>query len=164
MPYRSQGWIPYNVGGVVYASGDNGYTGRLCGPAGVDFDCRYPGGSGCNYNGCNTGQGQGTCSGNDACWRIKDSGSNVANSNQMYYLRYAANSTSIYWLVPGDVVERYCYKDTSSGTWSCVRVACAKWAPAGCKGWIDSSALTGPITCPADCSPQVSIPCTNGVT
>src|SRR5438067_8175420 len=54
--YAKQGWIRYNVGGVVYASSDNSYAGTLCGPASFDFDCRYSKTNCASYHGCGGSQ------------------------------------------------------------------------------------------------------------
>ena len=43
-------------------------------------------------------------------------------SDQRYYLRYAADSTTFFWLVPGDVVKSYCSGSADGYTWNCVTV------------------------------------------
>jgi hypothetical protein len=143
--YAKQGWVPYNVGGIVYAVGDNSYTGTLCGPASFDFDCRYAKTNCVNYHGCGgSAAPSSTCVTNYRPVIVV--GTNVWDlSDQKYYLRYGADSTTFFWLVPGDVVKSYCTGSASGYTWNCVTVECANYAPHGCRGWIRSDALGSPI-------------------
>jgi hypothetical protein len=153
--FAKQGWMPYSVGGVTYAVGDNGYTGTMCGPAGADFDCRLAKSACTGYNGCGgAGVGSPTCS--VTIRPIIAVGTDL--SEQKYYLRYGANSTTFAWLVPGDKIKRYGYKDGGTYNWSCVEVICAKFAPHGCRGWVRSDALGSPISSAAACYPDVACP------
>ena len=160
--YAKQGWVPYNVGGVVYAVGDNSYTGTLCGPASFDFDCRYAKTNCTSYHGCGGNAASAT-----ACVTnyqpVIAVGSTLGElSEQKYYLRYAADSTTFFWMVPGDVVKAYCTASVSGYTWSCVKVECARYAPNGCRGWIRSDAL-GPAIGPGDFTPcYPALPCAAG--
>lgn len=153
--YGRQGWMPYSVGGVTYAVGDNAFTGTLCGPAGADFDCRYAKSACAGYNGCG-GDGVGTPTCSQTYRPIVAVGTDL--SEEKYYLRYAANSTTFCWLVPGDRVLRYGYKDGGTYNWSCVQVICAAYAPNGCRGWVRSDALGSPITDNSPCFPSVTCP------
>jgi hypothetical protein len=155
--YARQGWMPYSVGGVTYATGNNGYTGTLCGPAGFDFDCRlgtqHPK-SACNNTCGGSGTGTPTCS-----TTYRPIVANPADpSDERFYLRYAVNSTTFFWLVPGDQVKRWAYESSGSFTWSCVEVICAKYAPNGCRGWVRSDALGDPNSNNTACFPSVTCP------
>ena len=153
--FARQGWMPYNVGGVTYAVGDNAWTGTLCGPAGADFDCRKAKSACSGYVGCGgAGIGDPTCS--ETYRPIVAVGSDL--SHEKYYLRYGANSTTFAWLVPGDRVKRWGYKAGQSNNWSCVQVICSQTAPNGCRGWVRSDALGSPITDNSPCYPNVSCP------
>jgi len=152
--YARQGWMPYSVNGVTYATGNNGYSGTLCGPAGYDFDCRKAK-SACPNNVCGgSGVPSHTCS---TTYRPI-----VAYptdpSDERFYLRYGVNSTTFFWLVPGDEVIRYAYLSSGSYTWSCVQVICAKYAPNGCRGWVRSDALGSPNSNNTPCYPNVTCP------
>jgi hypothetical protein len=153
--FARQGWMPYNNGSSTFAVGDTGYTGSMCGPAGADFDCRKAKSACSGYNGCGgAGVGSPTCS---VTYRpIIAVGSDL--SEEKYYLRYAANSTTFAWLVPGDRIKRWGYKDGGTYNWSCVEVLCAKFAANGCKGWVRSDALGSPITDNSACFPSVVCP------
>ncbi len=153
--YAKQGWMPYSVSGVTYAVGDNGYTGTLCGPANFDFDCRDAKSACPSYHGCGgSGYGSATCS---VTYRpIVAVGTNL--SDQRYYLRYAPNSTTFFWLVPGDQIKRWGYVAGSPDNWSCVEVVCASYAPNGCRGWVDSTALGDPNGVDNPCYPALTCP------
>ncbi len=153
--FPRQGWMPYSVGGVTYAVGDTSYTGNMCGPAGADFDCRKAKSACTNYNGCGgAGVGSPTCS--ETYRPIVAVGTDL--SEEKYYLRYAANSTTFAWLVPGDRVKRWGYKAGNPENWSCVQVICAAYAANGCRGWVRSDALGSPITNNTACFPNVVCP------
>jgi hypothetical protein len=150
-----QGWMPYSVAGVTYAVGDTSYTGTMCGPAGADFDCRKAKSACTGYNGCGGSDvGSPTCS--ETYRPIISVGTDP--SEEKYYLRYAANSTTFAWLVPGDRVKRWGYKSGGTYNWSCVQVICAAYAPNGCRGWVRSDALGSPITDNSPCYPSVTCP------
>jgi hypothetical protein len=153
--YGRQGWIPYSVGGVTYSVGDNAFTGTLCGPAGADFDCRKAKSACSGYVGCGGASvGDPTCS--ETYRPIIAVGSDL--SEEKYYLRYGANSTTFFWLVPGDRVKRWGYKVGGAYNWSCVQVICAAYAPNGCRGWVRSDALGAPDSNNTPCYPSVSCP------
>jgi hypothetical protein len=154
-----QGWIPYGTG---YAAGDSGWVGHCCGPAGADFDCTDPKSDCPSYHGCGGSPApSGTCS--TAHWVIGTSGSD--GSHERYYIRYAENSTTYGWLVPGDVVYRYGYAHGScctacpSGVWSCVQAVCCAYVPNGCRGWTCSDILDHTTTNNTPCYP--GLPCPN---
>jgi hypothetical protein len=151
--YARQGWMPYSVDGVTYAVGDDSLA-TLCGPAGYDFDCRYAH-SACPMNSCGGNPvGDPTCS---QTYRPI-----VAYptdpSDQRFYLRYAYNSTTFGWTVPGDVIMRYGYISSGGVTWSCVEAYCCQYIPQGCRGWLESSALGSPITQGSGCNPDIACP------
>lgn len=158
--YHRQGWIPYSVSGVTYATPESNYGPTLCGPAGFDFDCRL--GSQHPKTDCTN-----TCGGAD----VGSPTCSVTHrpvvayatdpSDERFYLRYAANSTTFFWLVPGDQVKRWGYKSAGSYTWSCVEVICAKYAPNGCRGWIRSDALGADNGGTTACFPQI-VTCPSG--
>lgn len=173
------GWFAAFVGGVEYSERFLDYERVLCGPADLDFDCRgdgansrfktecrkgaYPDDPGFKCNGGSAPVG--TC--RDP--RIMQVGiqENIDDhpligdlSHERYNLKYQADSTTIFWLVPGDVVRRHCFKCTlynpspkcpletidrsSKGccrSYSCVTVVKARYCPAGVSGWINSSVL-----------------------
>ena len=146
------GWAPvWHPNGTVWMQWQQHTGPASCGPAGADFDCRdnYPGWTDAQkrvhcpgYNGC-TGQGPGTVTDSGAYWSIRDAGSNLANSDQQFYMRYAPNSVPIGWMLPGDKIKRLSYKTG----WSCIYCYCnPQTMPYGCRGWIDSSALGSPGT------------------
>jgi hypothetical protein len=151
--YARQGWMPYSVDGVTYAVGDDSLA-TLCGPAGYDFDCRYAH-SACPMNACGGNPvGTPTCSQTYRPIVPYD----TDPSDQRFYLRYAYNSTTFGWCVPGDVIMRYGYISSGGVTWSCVEAYCCQYIPQGCRGWIESSALGSPITQGSGCSPDIACP------
>ena len=157
--YHRQGWMPFSVGGVTYAVGDNTYANDLCGPDGADFDCRlgteHPKSDCTDYTGCGGATvGDPTCS--ETYRPIVSYPTDP--SDQRFYLRYGANSTTFFWLVPGDRLKRWGYKSGGTYNWSCVQVICAAYAPNGCRGWVRSDALGSPITDNSPCYPSVSCP------
>jgi len=174
------GWLAASAGGVQYSERFLEYERVMCGPADLDFDCRghgdpksrfksecrkdaYPDDPGFKCNGGSASLG--TCG--DP--RILEVGiqENIDDhplisdlSHERYNLKYQADSTTIFWLVPGDVVRRHCYKCTlynpspkcpaetidagSKGccrSYSCVTVVKARYCPTGVTGWINSSVL-----------------------
>jgi len=85
-----------------------------------------------------------------------------------YLLRYTQGGAATLWLVPGDRVRAFCVacgrrrgdpacppppagalSSSCCQSWSCVEVIAARWAPAGSRGWIDSSVLADQGTPPA---------------
>lgn len=160
--YAKQGWVPYNVGGLIYAVGDTSYAGTLCGPASFDFDCRYAKTNCPQYHGCGGSQPPASvCATN---YRpVIAVGTTLGDiSQEKYYLRYAADSTTFFWLVPGDVVRAYCSASVDGYSWNCVVVVCARYAPYGCRGWIRSDALGPPLN-EADVQPcYPALPCPAG--
>lgn len=160
--YAKQGWIPYNVGGTAYSVEDPGWSGTLCGPAKFDFDCRYPGSACVQYHGCGGSPVPATIP-QSGFHRVIEVGSTPgALSQEKYYLRYAVNSTTFLWLVPGDTVRRHCTGNMSGYNWSCVTVICAKYAPYGCRGWIRSDALGPEIGEEAAQPCPAAVPCPDG--
>ncbi len=153
--FGRQGWMPYSVGGTTYAVGDSGWTGTLCGPAQKDFDCRKPTGLCVEYVGCGgAGVGNPTCS--ETIRPIITVGTDL--SEEKYYLRYGADSTTFAWLIPGDRVRRWGYKSGATHNWSCVEVLCAAYAANGCRGWVRSDALGSPTTNGSACFPSIVCP------
>jgi hypothetical protein len=183
------GWIAANVKGHEYSEPYLDYPTAMCGPADLDFDCRAgddphskwkamcrrkarPNDPGFKCNGGTSTFGHcrdshpmevGIQENIDDYPLISDL------SHERYNLKYQADSTTIFWLVPGDKVERHCYKctlynpspacpketiDASSHgccrAYSCVTVIKARWVPAGITGWINSSVLRSPKTAKAE--------------
>lgn len=164
--YAKQGWVPFNVGGVVYAAGDTTYVGTLCGPAAFDFDCRYAKTNCVKYHGCGGSQPP-TSTFATGYRRVIVVGSTLGElSQEKYYLRYAADSTTFLWLVPGDTLKTYCTASVDGFSWNCVSVECAQFAPYGCRGWIRSDALGPPIDASEvqPCYPAIPIPAGSEVT
>ncbi|MDQ3678450.1 MAG: hypothetical protein M3401_16910 [Actinomycetota bacterium] len=178
--WNKGGWIAQSVAGIEYTERYFDYQRAICGPADLDFDCRagdnptsrfktqcrkiaYPDDPGFRCNGGKTRLG--TC--RDP--RVYEVGvqKNIDDhpllhdlSHERYNLKFQADSTTIFWLVPGDIVRRHCYKCTlhnpsrdcpketadpnSTGccrAYSCVTVVKAQYCPAGVTGWINSSVL-----------------------
>jgi len=178
--WNKGGWIAQSVDGVQFTERHLDYPRAICGPADLDFDCRagddprsrfkrecrrlaYPDDPGFKCNGGDTRLG--TC----LTPRIVTIGiqKNIDDhpllhdlSHERYNLKFQADSTTIFWLVPGDVVRRHCFKCTlynpspqcpletidrsSDGccrAYSCVTVVKARHCPAGVSGWINSSVL-----------------------
>ncbi len=178
--WNKGGWIAGLVDEVEYTKRDLDYHRPICGPADLDFDCRagdnpksrfktdcrklaYPDDPGFKCNGGDTRLG--SCP--DP--RVYEIGiqKNIDDypllhdlSHERYNLKFQADSTTIFWCVPGDLVRRHCYKctlhnpskdcpaetaDRNSNSccraYSCVTVVKAKYCPAGVTGWINSSVL-----------------------
>lgn len=152
--YRRQGWMPYNAGGTTYAVGDNGYTGKFCGVGDFDFDCRYAGSACPKWTGCGGVDFTTTCG---VTYRpVVTVGSDP--SEEKYYIRYAPNSISWGWLVPGDRIKRWGYMSVGGYTWSCVQALCCAYVPANCRGWCRSDCLGSPISDNSQCYPSVDCP------
>jgi hypothetical protein len=179
--YNKGGWIPARVGGAVYTAPYDAYDHVICGPADLDFDCRsgtkgieskYKSECGKSARpdepgyqcGGHSKVGWGTC-GKPTRMEVgiyRDP--NEANlltslSHERYNLKYEADGTTTFWLVPGDIVARYCYKCTTRNpddrcpeeekrddksccrSYSCVTVIKAAHVPRGVGGWVNSSVL-----------------------
>lgn len=153
--YAKQGWMPYSVAGVTYAVGDNSYTGKMCGPANDDFDCRYAHSACTSYHGCGGSGISPSCPGN---YNADIDAYDPSPSDQRFYLRYAPGSTTFGWLIP---VEGSTPADSvlvlgNYAGYSCVQVICARWVPNGCRGWIASSALGTPVGNRNPCYPSIA--------
>jgi len=181
--FNKGGWIARSVDGVAYSERFLDYDKIICGPADLDFDCRakdnprskfkalcrfdaYPTHPGFK---CNGGAAPpGTCK----APRLLEVGiqENIDDypligdlSHERYNLKYQADSTTIFWLVPGDIVRRHCFKCTLYNpspkcpletidrnskrccrSYSCVTVVKARYCPKGVVGWINSSVLRSP--------------------
>ena len=181
--FNKGGWIAAHVDGVTYSVPFPEHERAMCGPADLDFDCRAgddpdsrwkancrkdarPNDPGFKCNGGKTNFGHcgdptlmevGIQENIDPYPLIGDL------SHERYNLKYQADSTTIFWLVPGDTVKRSCYKCTlynpsptcpaetidpdSKGccrSYSCVTVVKARYCPTGVVGWINSSVLRSP--------------------
>ncbi|MGH2919340.1 MAG: hypothetical protein ACRDLS_12205 [Solirubrobacteraceae bacterium] len=178
--WNKGGWIAQSVDGVQYTERRLDYERAICGPADLDFDCRagdprsrfktecrklaYPDDPGFKCNGGDTRLG--SCPDDPRVFAIGIQ-QNIDDhpllhdlSHERYNLKFQADSTTIFWLVPGDLVRRHCYKCTlhnpskdcpaetadrnSTGccrAYSCVTVVKAQYCPAGVTGWINSSVL-----------------------
>lgn len=181
--HNKGGWLAARVGGRTYSVSDDDYRHVLCGPADLDFDCRAgaasdsrfktacgvaarPGSDGYECGG--SGAFAGTCT-KATVWEIgvevEPDEYGVLNdlSHERYNLKYEADGTTIFWLVPGDVVRRYCRKCTQFNpsrrcpvqtydprkrnccrAYSCIEVVRARYVPVGTQGWINSSVLRRP--------------------
>lgn len=179
--WNKGGWIAGLVNGVEYTERFLDYPRAICGPADLDFDCRAGDNPRSRFKKdcrriaypddppgfvCNGGETRlGIC--RDP--RVFEVGiqKNIDEhplihdlSHERYNLKFQADSTTIFWLVPGDIVRRYCFKCTlhnpskdcpketadpkSEGccrAYSCVTVVKAQYCPAGVTGWINSSVL-----------------------
>jgi hypothetical protein len=178
--WNKGGWIAASVGDVKYTERFLDYERPICGPADLDFDCRagdnakskfktdcrklaYPDDPGFKCNGGETKLGKcrdprvfeiGIQKNIDEHPLIHDL------SHERYNLKFQADSTTIFWLVPGDIVRRHCFKCTLHNpskdcpketadpgsksccrAYSCVTVVKARYCPAGVTGWINSSVL-----------------------
>ena len=153
------GWIPYRVNGVTYCVSDTNATATMCGPAGVDFDCRYAKSYCPSYNGCSSGGEVGTTS-SDCYKSVLDAGWESGNSSTGYLVRYAPNSCGIYWLDhANDKVHQFCYTDTIGAfKWSCISAISCDWMPQGCRGWVGREKLSDAIAKP-DCGGNTSMQC-----
>ena len=180
--HNKGGWIAHRVGHDTYSVHAPHYRHLLCGPADLDFDCRAGKNNSSKYKKrCGLAARPGShgyrCGGSEAfsgtCLEPKvmevgierepdDYGLLNDLSHERYNLKYEADGTTIFWLVPGDIVRRHCYKCTLHNpsklcpvqffdansrsccrSYSCVEVVDAKYVPAGVRGWINSSVLPG---------------------
>jgi hypothetical protein len=178
--WNKGGWIAASVDGVVYTERYLDYHRPICGPADLDFDCRaannphsrfktdcrklaYPDDPGFKCNGGATKLG--TCRDpRDFTLGIEETPDEHPLihdlSHERYNLKFQADSTTIFWLVPGDVVRRHCFKCTLHNpskecpqetadpgstsccrAYSCVTVLKGRYCPAGVTGWVNSSVL-----------------------
>lgn len=177
--HNKGGWIAGVVDGTRYSVSEPDFPGIICGPADLDFDCRagtkkntkYK--TGCANNARKEDPGY-KCGGSTMKWGTcgkpvtmevgiyRDPGEVdliTSLSHERYNLKYEADGTTIFWLVPGDVVARYCYKCTQRNpsercppetrrkdrsccrSYSCVTVIKAAYVPRGVAGWVNSSVL-----------------------
>lgn len=179
------GWFAMEYEGTRFAEGDNTWPIVICGPASLDFDCRAgrdpnsrfkspcgrridpedPARGREGYECGGDGMGSADCSApvRMEVFEVHDpEGESLANSLsfERYNLKWEADSTTFYWLVPGDVVSRHCEKcvrhnpdptcpplfaDSSRENcchfYACVEVVEAKYVPAGTRGWVESTVL-----------------------
>ncbi len=158
--YHRQGWMPYSANGITYAVGDNSYTGKFCGAATFDFDCRYANSRGTAGSACPNWTGCGGVDFTTTCGVTYRPVITVPPdpSEEKYYIRYAPNSISWGWLVPGDTVKRWGYMSVGGYNWSCVQALCCQYVPANCRGWCRSDCLGSPITDNSQCYPSVVCP------
>ncbi len=181
--WNKGGWIAHSSGSVQYSRHDPGFDGVLCGPADLDFDCRAGTDASSKYK----TQCRHAARPNDPGFKCLGGSTSLGHcgastrlqvgiqeniddfpligdlSHERYNLKYQADSTTIFWLVPGDLVDRHCYKCTLYNpsikcpaetankndhgccrAYSCVTVVNAKYVPAGVVGWINSSVLRNP--------------------
>ena len=106
---------------------DPGFTEFACGPAGADFDRRFPQECG------------GHCDGRPLAGVRRIAGSAEVRAHDLY-LRYAPGSTAYRYLVSGDQVRLLV--DWHARRWFGVEVRRAKWAARGARGWVLASAVT----------------------
>lgn len=152
---KRQGWAK-----VADMEGYPAYEWNLCGPADEDWDGRgrgraNPDGSKCPSAGCD-GRPAPDLTPSTACWRIAPSWYNdeIGAFEGRVYLRWAPNSTTIFWLMAGDVVRRRAYTGALGNPprkWSCVEVVCSATCPTAQRGWIRSEALGSVVACPKPC-------------
>jgi hypothetical protein len=119
---RKSGWVR-----LVDMQADPTCDELACGPAGEDFDRRFPQACG------------GHCGGRHLTGVHRRSGSAEVSARDLY-LRYAPGSTAYRYLVGGDQVRLLVY--WRAGRWLGVEVRRAKWAPGGARGWVLASGLT----------------------
>jgi hypothetical protein len=98
-----------------------------CGPAGEDFDRRFPQACG------------GHCDGRPLTGLRAATGTAVVTAREVY-LRYAPGSTAFRYLVRGDVVRRLAR--SQDGHWTGVEVRRARWAGRHARGWVLATALS----------------------
>ena len=171
------GWIAAEVDGVTYSEPYPDYPGKFCGPASLDFDCRAGDDPNSPYKlRCGTPNrpryrcgGGGPYYGDCHAPRMNYVGIYeelepytmlTSLSHERYNLKYEADGTTIFWLVPGDTVLRYCTKCTDRNpnkrcppqtydpnkrgccrSYTCVEVVSARYCPKGITGWINTSVL-----------------------
>jgi len=171
------GWIAGVVDGVTYSEPYPDYPGKFCGPASLDFDCRAGDDPNSPYKlRCGTPNrpryrcgGGGPYFGDCHAPRMNYVGIYeelepytmlTSLSHERYNLKYEADSVTIFWLVPGDTVLRYCTKCTDRNpnkrcppqtydpnkkdccrSYTCVEVVSARYCPKGITGWINTSVL-----------------------
>jgi hypothetical protein len=119
---RKSGWAR-----LVDLRSDPTFAELACGPAGVDFDRRFPRACG------------GHCDGRRLTGVRRASGSAEVSARDLY-LRYAPGSTAYGYLVAGDQVRLLA--QWRAGRWVGVEVGGAEWAPSRARGWVLASGLT----------------------
>lgn len=178
--YNKGGWIAETVDGRRYTEAYDDYKHVICGPADLDFDCRVGDNEKMRFKtqcarsarpedpGYKCGGSEKPRWGNCGKPTTMEVGiyrdPNEKNlltslSHERYNLKYEADGTTSFWLVPGDVVARYCYKCTDRNpskrcppetsradksccrAYSCVTVIKAAHVPTGMGGWVNSSVL-----------------------
>lgn len=187
--HSAVGWIPTAVRRGRLAAPDSGFSGVMCGPESLDFDCRAgsqrsspyraqcgPRGAGGRRTGYVCGGAReevGTCfAPHETQVRAVRTDFSTGRADDLsagrYLLRYTQGGAATLWLVPGDRVRAFCVAcgrrrgdpacppatvgappSSCCESWSCVEVLAARWAPAGARGWVDSSVLADEGTPPA---------------
>ena len=98
----------------------------ICGPAGADFDRRFP-------DDC-----EGRCDGRRIRSVATRTGRRVVAAREAY-LRLSPRGSAFRYLVPGDAVRRLAaWQDFTA-----VEVLDGRWTPRRARGWVISSALSG---------------------
>jgi hypothetical protein len=97
-----------------------------CGPAGVDFDRRFPQACG------------GHCDGRPLTGVVAISGAASVGARELY-LRHAPASTAFRYLATGDRVRLLA--QWRAGRWLGVQVGQAEWTPRGTRGWVLASGV-----------------------
>lgn len=168
---QSWGWIPMNPSGAWYSQPDPGSASHEC--AAYDWDCRYAGTDaqkrlqcpaylGCGFAGASNPT---TCG--VTYHTVRDPslvpGGTLGHCKESYFMRFASNSTAVFWLYPGDKVKSHGYKTASqncgssyNGKWNCIEAVCCKYVPYGCRGWTQNDILSAPISVPAGCGASVT--------
>lgn len=160
--YRKQGWIPVSaIAGLLGANeAATSAAAFLTGPAGFDRDARRgaqptPGQRRPSQQGAGSVTPDDTYHviGGDLMSRMGEAAArkSIQASSENYYLRWARDSSSFFWLQPGDRVKSLGTVSTgirvaggtqiAAATWHAVQVTSAKYAPEGCRGWIEATAL-----------------------
>ena len=118
---RKSGWVL-----VADLEADPQFGQLACGPAGADFDRRFPQACG------------GHCDGSPLTGVRPLSGAAEVSARDLY-LRYAPGSTAYRYLVGGDQVRLLA--DWHAHRWVGVEVRRAAWAPRRARGWVLASAV-----------------------
>jgi hypothetical protein len=116
------GWVR-----LVDLRADPTFEELACGPAGADFDRRFPLACG------------GHCDGR-ALTDVRPASGSAEVTARDLYLRYAPGSTAYRYLMSGDQVRLLARARRSR--WLGVEIRRAEWAPRGARGWVLASGLT----------------------